>query len=85
MTCECVTWARTDGRLTMHHPRCPSFEQSRYVRIRMESGGIYVQPANELGSLLDEIKEADVGEKWTLELVEMTREEYARLPEFAGH
>lgn len=83
--CECHTWARTDGRVTNHHPDCEKFEEERFVRITLEHGGTYIQPEAELGVLLDEIKDADVGAKWTLELIEMTREEHDRLPEFEGH
>ena len=85
MNCECAHWARTDGRLTAHHPRCQHFQQSRYVRISMDGGGTYIQPEDEASVLLDEIREALPGQKWTLELIEMTADEYARLPEFAGH
>lgn len=83
--CSCITWARTDGRLTSHHPRCPAFAERRFVKIKVEGGGCYTQPEDQLGVLLDEIKEAFVGAKWTLELVTLTQEEFDRLPEFAGH
>lgn len=83
--CPCSTWARTDGRITDHHPNCHAFRQKRYVRIKLEGGGIYVQPEDDLNVLIDEVADAEPGAKWTLELIEMTKEEHDRLPEFDGH
>ena len=83
--CECTTWARTDGRLTNHHPNCKQFKQERFVRITLHGGGIYTQPADYLGPLLEEIAEAPPGTSWNVELVEMTQEEFDRMPEFEGH
>jgi hypothetical protein len=83
--CACTTWARTDGRLTEHNPACKNFRQSRYVRVTLVGHGCYVQPASAMNVLLDEIGEAEPGAKWTLELIELTQEEYDRLPEFTGH
>lgn len=85
MNCACWTWARTDGRISDHHPNCEKFAHRRFVRITLAGHGTYVQPEGDLRPLLDEIEEATPGAKWTLELVEMTPEEYDRLPEFAGH
>lgn len=84
-SCSCATWARTDTRLTNHHPRCPEFKQKRFVKVTLHHGGTYTQDADDLGVLLEEISEADIGAIWTVELVAMTQEEYDRLPEFAGH
>lgn len=84
-SCSCATWARTDARLTNHHPRCPWFKELRFVKIQLHDHGCYMQPEEKLNVLLDEIKDAEPGAKWTLELVEMTQEEHDRLPEFAGH
>lgn len=83
--CECVTWARTDARMADHHTNCPKFKEERFVKITMEGGGCYVQPEAKASVLLDEIKDAEPGTKWTLEIVMLTADEYARLPEFAGH
>ena len=59
--------------------------KKRYVRITLDGGGCYAQPEEALNVLIDEIKDSEVGAKWTVELVEMTQEEYDRLPEFEGH
>lgn len=83
--CECVTWVRTDARMADHHTSCPKFKEGRYVKVTMEGGGIYIQSEADLRPLLDEIKEADKGQKWTLELLMLTDDEYKCLPEFAGH
>lgn len=83
--CECVYWARTDARSSRHHTNCPHFKEERFVRISMEGGATYLQPEADLRPLLDEIKEAGKGQKWTLELVLLTQDEYERLPEFTGH
>lgn len=60
-----------------------------YAKIRMVGGGTYVQPISEVNVIVDEISEAaachSVGRSWTIELVEMTPEEHAALPEFDGH
>lgn len=83
--CVCATWVRTDSRLTDHHPNCEKFGARRFVKIQLHGHGCYVQPEEKLNVLLDEIKESEPGATWTLELVEMTPEEYDRLPEFEGH
>ena len=85
MTCDCTSWARLDGRMTNHHPDCEHFKEERYVKITLDGGGTYVQAENDLSVLLAEIAESEPGSKWTLELIEMTAEEYAALPEFEGH
>lgn len=60
-----------------------------YATIRLNIGGTYTQPLDQLAVLIDEIKEAaecqDMDCVWTVSLVEMTEEEYNALPEFMGH
>ena len=60
-----------------------------YAKISLKGGNTYTQPLDQLDVFLDEIDEAaeneSVGEIWTLELIEMTEEEYNNLPEFDGH
>ena len=58
---------------------------SKYAKITLEKGGIYVQPIDELDVLLQEIHWGDIGDRWTVELIEMTDEEYQGLEEFEGH
>lgn len=57
----------------------------RFVRITLTHGGCYVQPEDAMEVLFDEIRDSDIGAQWTLDLIEMTQEEYDRLPEFEGH
>ena len=56
-----------------------------YAKISLDVGGTYTQPLDALEVLLDEIKAGAVGEKWLVELIEMTEREFAALPEFDGH
>ncbi len=57
----------------------------QFVRISLVGGGIYIQPLDELINLLDEIKDAEAGEEWHIQKIEMTKEDYEDLPEFMGH
>lgn len=58
----------------------------KFVRITLHGVGSYVQPLEHLAQAIDgELADAELGAKWSLELIEMTAEEYAALPEFMGH
>ena len=58
----------------------------KYVKVTLHGGRSYVQPLSELHNALNgELDGAEIGSKWTLELVEMTPEEYERMDEFTGH
>jgi hypothetical protein len=92
--CICASLVRDDealeitrGILTKHHPRCSKFEgKKKYFRITRIGAGTYIQPISELHHAFDgELDGAEIGAKWTLELIEMYQEEYDALPEFAGH
>jgi hypothetical protein len=60
-----------------------------YAKIKLDGGNSYVQAMDDLGVFIEEIQTAaecqDRAARWTVELVEMTPEEYAALPEFIGH
>lgn len=56
-----------------------------FAKVTLRGGGSYVQPMDELGVLIDEIKEGSVGEHWDVDLIEMSQEDYEKLPEFQGH
>jgi hypothetical protein len=59
--------------------------KQRFVEIRScEQGGYYTQPVDNPLILADLFDGADVGQKYTLRLVEMTQAEYDALPEFDG-
>jgi hypothetical protein len=61
---------------------------NRYIKIKLHGGGSYIQPALEILNAIDgELDGLEIGDKITidLELVEMTDEEYNKLPEFTGH
>ena len=85
MNCECLNWARIDGRLTNHHPNCDSFEEKRYLKISLDGGGSYVTEVSDLSYLAEEIKESSDCAKWVIEIVKMTQEEFEAIPEFTGH
>jgi hypothetical protein len=60
-----------------------------YAKISLRHGSTYIQPLDELDVFIEEIRQGAeygaVGAVWTVELVEMSEEEYAELPGFAGH
>ena len=62
-------------------------EVKKYVKIHLLQHGTYIQKqtASDLYILVDEVCEGEVGERWEIEIVEMTEDEYAGLPEFEGH
>lgn len=64
-------------------------EPDLYVKVHLIGGGTYVQKLHQLGVIIEEIQTAaacnDVGCRWEIELVEMTRKEYLALGEFEGH
>jgi hypothetical protein len=55
------------------------------AKISLNVGGTYIQRLYELGPLIEEIREGQIGEVWTVEIVEMDEKEYESLPEFIGH
>jgi hypothetical protein len=63
-------------------------EMSDYVEIELHGGSKYIQPKDQLVQAIDgELQEIEWHEEITLTFrhVEMTDEEYAKLPEFTGH
>lgn len=81
--CECLGWARTDGRLTDHHPDCEQFEELRYLKVACH-GGHYTVAFSGFPEIVHEFDECDDDLEVTLSIVKMTKEEYERLPEFNG-
>lgn len=57
----------------------------KYLKVRLVGFGGYTQPIDKIDVVLEEIGNADVGEKWELEIIEMEEDEYNKLPEFAGY
>jgi len=60
----------------------------KYVKIKLHGGGSYVQPINSIGeAVVGELDCLEIGDKITLDLefINITDEEYEKLPEFAGH
>lgn len=59
----------------------------KYLNIALHGGGNYTLPLDDLGSFIEEIKEAPTNEErtYTLTIVVMSKEKYEALPEFEGH
>ncbi len=58
MYCECLRWARVDGRATDHHPRCPEFKEETFeafaagqIRVFDRLIDLIIQPRIEIASL----------------------------------
>lgn len=58
----------------------------KYVKVtRSDVGGNYYQPLTEIGGAISgEFDGSEPGDKITLELSEMTEDEFNKLPEFQG-
>lgn len=83
-TCQCPTWARTDGRMTNHHPNCEQFKEETFVRVQHDDSAGYIIPIGDVASLSAEVESLQDGESIRLQRVRMTREEYEATPEFQG-
>lgn len=61
-------------------------DESKYkLKISLAGSGSCVMSIQEgKQHILDSIDESQISDKWSFELVEMTDEELAALPEFAG-
>ena len=60
----------------------------KYIKIKLHGGNSYIQPILDLLTAIDgELDGLEIGDKITIDLepVEMTDEEYNKLPEFTGH
>ena len=60
----------------------------KYIKIKLHGGNSYIQPVLDLLTAIDgELDGLEIGDKITIDLepVEMTNEEYNKLPEFTGH
>lgn len=59
-----------------------------FIRVSLNGGGSYVQPIDSIADAIEgETDGLSLGDKitLTLEVIEMSQEQYDRLPEFAGH
>ena len=60
----------------------------KYIKIKLHGGNSYIQPVLDILTAIDgELDGLEIGDKITIDLepVEMTNEEYNKLPEFTGH
>jgi hypothetical protein len=59
---------------------------ARIFKVQLHDGSSYYASHSDLLNALDgDCDGAAFGTKWTLELVDMTEEQYQALPDFAGH
>ena len=66
--------------------QCKNRPKKKYIKITLHGGNSYVEPMHLRPTALDgELDGAEIGTKWTLELIEMNEVEYESLPEFTGH
>ncbi len=62
-----------------------SAQRNLYARIQLKGFAGYTQPLADMGVFLDDVQDANKGDVWTIEIIEMTRDEYEALPEFEGY
>lgn len=56
----------------------------RFAKINLKGFGGYVQPLDQMDTFISEIQDANVGDVWTITIIEMTEAEHDALPEFQG-
>jgi hypothetical protein len=79
---------RQSGATCAERVRPRKGTMSKYIKITLHGGSSYVQPESELLNALNgELDGVEPGEHITLDLepLQITDEEYAKLPDFAGH
>lgn len=60
--------------------------ENKYVKIKVHDGSSYIQPLSELHQALDgELDDFHPGRKITIEIINVSKEDYEKLPEFTGH
>ena len=81
---DCLSWCRTDGSKTNHHPRCEYVDESLIdvwrVTIPGESTGCICGSEEEAKALAGD----DPDEPMEITKIKMHREIYENLPEFGG-
>lgn len=61
-------------------------DKSVYLRVQLQkSSSSYIIKTDSLEPLIEELTLEQVGDMWTLEIIEMYDEDYENLPEFPGH
>lgn len=80
MNCECITWARvpTDNLPPSdHHPTCQHYKLETFIRLEYDGSSCVMEP-HEAANRDDPETEYRVTE------VQMTRDQFERLPDFGG-
>lgn len=60
-------------------------ERKRFAKIILKGFGGYVQPLDQMDAFTSEIQDANVGDVWTITIIEMTEAEHDALLEFQGY
>jgi len=81
---DCLSWCRTDGSMTNHHPRCEFVDESLMdvysVRIPGEQHGCATHCEADAHNMAQEDPDAPL----EVVKIKMHREIYENLPEFNG-
>ena len=56
----------------------------RVYKMQKVGGSYCVFPKNAMDGLLDDLRYSEVGEKYTIEIQEMSEDDFEKLPEFDG-
>ncbi len=78
--CNCLTWCRvpTDKYpMSNHHPNCEDYVAEEFARVEHDGTACVVE-LHEAFDLMGE------GDQYTITSVWLTRDQFERLPEFAG-
>ena len=88
--CECTYWARTDLKPNdlmlplseYHHPDCPK----KPIKVFRVTPGKDLNPFSEveIKDVILWLEEAQPGDTITIEVLEMSKQEYDNLPEYMG-
>ena len=84
--CNCLPWARTPEMTSqggkfppaIHHPHCEDFKLIDYARVSHD-GSSCILELNEAQALVE-----DDAEHYTIEPVQLTKDQFESLPEFSG-
>lgn len=82
--CECDNWARADNSVVWpmsdHHPRCEHYRTEKFKRI-----GVRGHAGHQIVEMDFVPDPLDDGEEYEIDIIELTRDQFERLPEFMGY
>jgi hypothetical protein len=84
---HCRDWRETlGGKLPAsdHSPMCKNYKLKKYIRVSIESmGSSYIDIPENLEDIKQELDQEDI-DSMTIEYIEMTPDQFEKLPEFDG-